>query len=187
MAKQQVAVKQARTVPIVRNGQTALTKYTEEVHKSIVDTVQKGNSITDAALLAGLGRDTVWGWLEKGRREPEKYPEWAQLSADIAKAQANRRVKAVENIVTVGDSQAPGSWQANAWFLERTDPENWGRKDKVEHVGDGTPKTQINTVVLIDGEARETARDLLQRVAGHSGADKSIGSGSGMQLENGDS
>jgi hypothetical protein len=189
-AKKQVAVKPAEVVSVRvphGNGYTiAATKYTPKVHKIIVDTVKKGNSLRDAGLLAGLGKETLETWLYNAKTMPEKYPHFVKLAADIDQARAERRIKAVENIVTVGDSQQAGTWQANAWFLERTDPENWGRKDKIEHVNE-TPRTQVNTVVLIDADARETARDLLKRVAGHSGADIAIGPGSGVQLEDGGS
>jgi hypothetical protein len=190
MARKQVAVKPAKTVmtkvPHGANGHVTVgTKYNAKVHKTIVDTVRKGNSLRDAGLLAGLGMDTLETWLYNAKTMPDRYPHYVQLKADIEKARAERRGKAVENIITVGDSQQAGTWQANAWYLERTDPENWGRKDKIEHVND-SPKTQVNTVVLIDADARETARDLLKRVAGHSGADIAIGPGSGVQLEDGD-
>lgn len=180
-------VQQAPVVEVIRNGQKALTKYTPETHKKILENIKEGVSVTDAGLLAGLGTDTLFTWMEKGRRRADEYPEFAKLVADIEVAKAERRAQAVKNIVTVGNSQQAGTWQANAWYLERTDPENWGRKDKVEHVGNESPQTQINTVVLIDADARETARDLLSRVAGSAGEHKPIGPGSGVQLENGDS
>jgi hypothetical protein len=34
----------------------------------------------------------------------------------------------------------PDDWKAAAFYLERTDPENWGRSTRHEHSGpDGTP------------------------------------------------
>ena len=167
--------------------QVIKTKYSKAVHKKVCQEIAKGVSITDAGLIAGLGKDTIHDWLSKGRHAPGQHPELALLAQDVEVAQAIRRGRAVENIITVGDSQAPGSWQANAWFLERTDPENWGRKDRVEVQGGDKPQTQINTVVLIDGDAREAARDVLQRIAAPSGEHLAIGSGSGVQLEAGDS
>lgn len=189
---QKVKVRQAPTLTqtiIRRDGHKThvRTKYSPDVHKKVIESVKMGRSLTDSGILAGLGRDTLWGWLDQGRKQPDIYPEYAQLVQDIEEAQASRRAEAVDNIVTVGNSQQAGTWQANAWFLERTDPENWGRKDKVEHVGNDTPKTQINTVVLIDSGARESARDLLSRVAGHSGPDLAVGPGGSVQLEDGDS
>jgi len=173
MAQKKIQVKvtkapsvQKRALPPTGPPVVRLTKYSPKVHKTIVNLIKKGNSITDAGLLAGLGKDTIHDWLWKGRREPERYVEFASLANDILVAQAERRADAVDAIVTVGQSQQPGTWQASAWYLERTDPENWGRKDKVEHSGDTGPKTQLNTVVLIDSDAREAARDLLKRIAG---------------------
>lgn len=162
------------------------TLYSKSVHKKIVDSVKKGRSISDSGLLAGLSKDLIWTWLENGRNKPDQYPDFARLSDEIEQAKAERRAQAVDNIVTVGNSQSAGTWQANAWFLERTDPENWGRKDKVEHVNEA-PKTQVNAVVLIDSDTRGTARDLLQRIAGHSSPDLAIGPGGGVQLEDGSS
>lgn len=186
MAKQTIAVKPAKSVEKRTANGIRKTKYTKAVHKKIVDFVRKGNSVTDAGLRSGLGKDLIWYWLECGKKQPERYPEYAQLVADIEQARAEMRGDIVDNIVTVGTSGAPGTWQAGAWYLERTDPENWGRKDKVEHTGERAgPQTQINAMVLIDTDAREAARDLLKRVAGNAGADIAIGPGSGVQLENG--
>lgn len=174
--------------PHATNGSVSVrSKYTPEVKKKVLTALRKGNSIRDAGLLAGLGKDTLDTWLHYGRHQPEKYPHFAELAADVEVARAEMRASAVDNIVTVANSQAPGTWQANAWYLERTDPENWGRKDKVEHVGNDAPRTQLNTVVLIDSDAREAARDLLTRIAGNAGADESVGPGSRLQLEAGDS
>jgi hypothetical protein len=190
MAKKEVSVQKAKTVRgevMTENGRRPYgTKYTKEVHKKLVESVKKGYSLADAGLLAGLGRDTFPSWLHYGRHEAERYPHFAKLAADIEKARAERRADAVDAIVSVGVSQAPGSWQASAWFLERTDPENWGRKDKVEHVND-SPRQQINIGVLLDAETREAARDLLRRVAGNPGEDKSVRPSSRLQLEAGSS
>ena len=192
MPRQEVQVKRAPLREVKRshasNGTiTVRTKYSKQVHKKIVDNIRKGRSVHDSSLLSGLSKYTLDEWLWQAKKEPEKHPEWVQLAQDIEMARAEFRGQALENIVTVGNSQQAGTWQANAWLLERTDPENWGRKDKVEHVGQDTPRQQINTVVLIDADARDTARDLLRRIAGHASPDVAIGPGSGMQLENGDS
>lgn len=186
--KKTVAVKKAKSVVKQTANGKRHTKYTPAVHKKIVDLVRKGNSVGDAGLRAGLGKDVIWVWMEHGRYRPDQYPEMAQLVEDIEEAKAEMRGTIVDNIVQVGTSGAPGTWQAGAWYLERTDPENWGRKDRVEHTGDSArQQTQINTVVLIDADAREAARDLLKRVAGHSGTDVAIGPSGGMQLEDGNS
>lgn len=187
--KKTVAVKQAPRVAVQRpHGVTGTTTsyslYTEEVHRQVCESVAKGRSLKDSGLLAGLGKETLDTWMYQGRHDPEKYPHLAKLVEDIEVARAERRAEAVDAIVQVGQSGQPGSWQSNAWYLERTDPENWGRKDKVEHVNDA-PKQQINQVILVDSGAREAAFDLLERVAGHASPDITVGPGSSMQLEAG--
>ena len=180
-------IKPAKRRMVTVRGQKHPTVYSKTVHKKIVSEVAKGKSVSDAGLLAGLGKDVVWTWLENGRKRPEQYPHFAELVADIEKARAEKRGEIVERIVATGLSGQPGTWQAGAWYLERTDPENWGRKDKVEHVGGSEgPKTQINTVILVDSDAREAARDLLRRVAGHASPDVPVGPGGRLQLEAGE-
>lgn len=186
----QVVVKRAESKPKViehRPGifETVHTKYNDEIHEKIVDSIRQGRSIRDSGLLAGLGIDTLETWLYNGRHTPDKYPHFKKLSDDIEVAKAERRAQAVDNIVTVGNSGQPGTWQANAWYLERTDPENWGRKDKVEHSGEA-PRQQINQVILIDAGAREASRDLLRRVAGDARPDITVGPSGSGELETGE-
>lgn len=168
------------------------TLYSKEMHKKIVDAIRKGASIKDAGILAGLGKDTLDTWLYNGRHEPEKYPHFAKLSDDLETCKAEKRLRLVEQIDQTALSGAPGTWQAAAWRLERDDPKNWGRKDKVEVQNTGGPQTQLNMVVLVDEGIREQARDLLRRVAGPGateiapGPNLALGSGDSMHVEAGE-
>lgn len=51
------------------------------------------------------------------------------------KGRAKAIQKALTNINRAGND--PAHWQANAWYLERVEPELFGRKQKVEHSGPG--------------------------------------------------
>lgn len=177
-----VAVVPAPQEERVVNGRLVKTKFTEETRAKILERIAAGCSVKDAGLLAGLGRDTLEYWLYQGKHEADKYPDFAQLVEDVELARAQRRADAVDRIVQAG--QNSDKWQANAWYLERTDPENWGRKDKVEHVNDA-PRQQINQVVLVDPDAREAAFDLLGRIAGNSRPDITVGPSSRGELEDG--
>lgn len=160
------------------------TRYNEEVHAKIVEAVRNNASRTDAGLMAGLGKDTIHDWIYSARHNGEKFPHLVQLLRDIETAESERNGEIAEMIYQTAMSRAPGTWQAGAWILERRDPGEWGRKDKLEHVNAG-PKQQINQVILVDSGAREAARDLLKRVAGNSSPDITIGPGGSVQLEAG--
>jgi hypothetical protein len=64
------------------------------------------------------------------------------------------------------------NWQARAWYLERSDPKHWGRKDKLEKVikkqpptGDGVdallrsvledPAMREKVTAMLAGKAKE--------------------------------
>lgn len=59
----------------------------------------------------------------------QKDPEWKFLvfTHALEKARANAQTRAVLNVNQAAHTQ----WQAAAWFLERTNPELWGRRDRV--------------------------------------------------------
>jgi len=67
--------------------------------------------------------------------------------AAIEKALATRKMLSIRRIT---NAQA---WQAHAWWLERTDPQTFGRKVALEHSGpEGGPIQQQTTVTRQDFE-----------------------------------
>lgn len=144
-------------------GPTGL--YNQTRHKKIVKAIRKGNSLGTAGQLAGLGKETLHSWLDKARRYPEEYPQFVKLEEDIKLARAEREAEHVAKIERVALGNEKNTWQAAAWYLERTNAEEWGRKDKVSVSADA-PLVQINQVVLSDESARASARDLLRRATG---------------------
>jgi len=159
------------------------SKYCEEVHRIIVDAIADGVTRGDAFRLAGLHVDTGFDWLRAGRKWPEKYPQYVQLGADIDEAEAEARRKMTE--VIVNSAQAAHdprvSLDAAKVYLERRDPDNWGRREKHTIEGGDTPLVQLTQVVLNDGDAREASRALLRRATGLSTGEP-LGLGMGDEL-----
>lgn len=108
------------------------TKLTPEVVKDLITSLQKGATIRDACLCAGISVDSF------NRYEKRS----ADFAASVKKARAKARISALERIAKAGRS---GNWQADAWFLERSDPESWGRREKITIEGN-LPLELVNRV-----------------------------------------
>jgi hypothetical protein len=113
----------------------------------IVAAVRGGSYLDDAASYAGVGERTVYAWLARGRDAEKAYEQGQPINVDeqacLQFQQAVQKARAdavVRNVALIQRAAEDGSWQAAAWYLERTNPRKWGRRDTVEVTGeDGGP------------------------------------------------
>lgn len=112
-------------------GRGRPAKLTDEITRTITQAIAAGNYQRTAMKLAGIGESTFYQWLELGRQGRKPYKEFAE-SVEKAQAQAEAR-----NVAII-EQAASESWQAAAWWLERRFPDDWGRKERVEHGGNVT-------------------------------------------------
>lgn len=102
------------------------SKLTDALQAQLCDHVDKCNSLEDAAALCGLERSTVFRWMQKGREQSRgRYRDFFNA---IEAAKAGRRKKFAATMLTHGFKH----WQALAWLAERTDPERFGLRIKVQ-------------------------------------------------------
>lgn len=101
----------------------APTKLTPEIGEALAKFVRTGNNIDASCALVGVGKRTVYDWLYKGVNDKKgAYHDFAQLM-EKAKAEAE-----AVRVGRIGQAGAAGEWTADAWWLERVNPERWGRK-----------------------------------------------------------
>lgn len=115
---------------------------TREVYDRIVLAVRGGAYLDDAAAYAGVSERTLYAWLARGRDAETRADNGNELSdddrlllgfqRDVARARADATIRNV----TLVQQAAQTSWQAAAWWLERTNPRKWGRHETVEITGD---------------------------------------------------
>lgn len=126
------------------------TKLTQELHDRIVPLISAGTPLKHAAKACGISDRSLGYWLRIGRAKPNS-PHGALFSA-IEKARSERIAECVARIVSVGrgglvtqktttikpdgteiivEKKSTPEWTALAWFLERTDPENFSSDRKV--------------------------------------------------------
>lgn len=116
-------------------------RLTPEVHSKIITALRAGNYVETSAAFAGISRPTLYRWLEKGDRALDKLELEEELTEneiaylnfrnDVEEARAQASVRAVSLI----NQAAQNSWQAAAWWLERTNPKLWGRQIRTEISG----------------------------------------------------
>lgn len=89
-------------------------KYTEDNVKAFVEAIKIGVKIKNACELIGINQDTYFTWVKE-------HPEFSDL---IKRARGERTREALMVI----RKAALKSWQAAAWYLERTFPDQYGLK-----------------------------------------------------------
>jgi hypothetical protein len=125
-----------------RKGNTY--KFVEETAKRILLSIRGGNFPEVAAAAAGISRATLLDWLKRGRRGAS--PALRDFAAEYEKAEAQAEEMAIAGITGAGRRD----WRAYAWRLERQHFNRWGRRDKVEHVGeDGAPLAAPQVVLYM--------------------------------------
>lgn len=100
------------------------SKLTEEVQNRILRAVQAGNWLETASAYAGVDASTVRRWIAKGEADDAEEP-YRSFCAAIKQARAEAEIRAVALIQKAAQD---GTWQASAWYLERSHPDRWGRK-----------------------------------------------------------
>lgn len=108
----------------------AKLKLTPELEEEILNLIRAGNYAKDACLAVGIDESTYYRWIRTGKEA--KSGKLYKFYQSIQKARAFARALKLEKIQDAIDD---GNWQAAAWWLERTDPDHWGRRQRVEVEG----------------------------------------------------
>jgi hypothetical protein len=116
-------------------------KLDEQMHEKIVRDLRRGSYQKVAAQKAGIGWSTFTAWISRGEMEEARVAEGFdpieseqkyllfKRDVDIARAAAE-----IEAVGEVRDAGKNGSWQASAWFLERSFPQRWARHRDIEEI-----------------------------------------------------
>jgi hypothetical protein len=101
----------------------------------LLQALSNGNYVETACAFAGLAPSTVHRWLQRGRAEKERQEQgiapdpqeapYIELCNAVEKARATA---VIGNMQVIQQAARAGQWQAAAWFLERTMPQQYGRR-----------------------------------------------------------
>lgn len=127
------------------------SSLTPEVHKDFIEATRAGSHISEAAAYAGIGERTAHAYLRRGSEaflrgattEDTDDPDWSYLhfQQSFLDAKGKAKVEAVGIVrsvmrgnLKVGDVTVEVSaelqFRAATWYLERSDPEQWGRVNR---------------------------------------------------------
>jgi transposase len=110
----------------------------------------------DAAAHAGIAYSTLASWNARGRRELERTangekpdPKEAPFVEILEAVEKARAEATVRNVTLISRAAQDGTWQAAAWWLERTQPRKYGRRTEVTGP-DGGPMEHNVTVADLE-------------------------------------
>lgn len=127
---------------------------------TIIDLVRNNRNYTTAAREAGIGERTFYIWRARGETEINRLAAggrprpsesiYLRFAQDLEKARGEAFGYAVEQVRRA----MPDSWQAAAWWLERTAPNEYGRANRMIVTGaDGGP-VEVNVTARDELVAR---------------------------------
>lgn len=106
------------------------TKLTPEVQTRIIDALRAGNYIEAACGYAGITTQTYWQWIAKADQSGPRMSLYADFRDAATKARADAEIRNVGFIQKI--AQDGRTWQASAWWLERSFPTRWGRMQRTQ-------------------------------------------------------
>lgn len=104
-----------------------MVRFNEELTKKICQKIATGVPINHSCASVGISRSQFYEWYRRGKQA--KRGKYHDFYEKVEKAKADAISLRVARINKAGEN---GNWQADAWYLERIDPEHFGKKDKVQ-------------------------------------------------------
>lgn len=95
----------------------------EEAREKVLQYISRGMTRRAACAMVGIHENTIRRW--ELDEEDSEFGERLRLAGLLAQAHWE------ESIHTA----AHDDWRAAAWLLERRDPENWSKRQRIEHSG----------------------------------------------------
>ena len=141
-SKTELEVKEVADEEIEIVGEAPLgrpTKMDPDTKKKLNTALQIGLSQKKAAIYAGIGETTFYRWQKKAididqecHGNPDNIKDVADLELwefweSIKKAKVDGEINHLGNITNAANN---GVWQASAWFLERSNPNDWSKREK---------------------------------------------------------
>lgn len=128
-------------------------KLDDAMITALTTIISKGNYYQDACAICDVTEGTFYQWVRLAKEDEDKGlteqdSVYLKLSYGIKRARAQARANMVSVIVEAATVKK--EWLPAITYLERTDPANWGRKDRIQPE-DTRERVKTFVFVLPDG------------------------------------
>ena len=130
--------------------------------QNVIAALKVGHYVERAAKLSRVNPSTIYIWkqkgeeerrrLEKGEKKTEAGQKYLKILEEIESAQEQAAHRA---LITIQKASQDGSWQAAAWYLERTDARHYGRKTILVGHDEGPVQVQAVSAESVDAKLKE--------------------------------
>lgn len=148
-----------------------VTAITPDKIEVLCRALMMGNTHTNACRLAAINYDLFRRWMALGgyplgggknsvQIDPDEAEEpYASFAQSVVQAKAVAEERAINQVIAAGDRD----WKAAAWYLEKTNPDEWAPEKKNASIQIGTtsgvqiflPDNGRGDKEIIEGEIRE--------------------------------
>ena len=126
----------------------------QDLKERLLEAIRLGMYTEHACAYAGITSATFRNWRKLAEDGVEPYKSfWISVS----KAEADAIVRRVARIEQAGKD---GSWQADAWLLERKYPDKFGKRDKLQLQGDPNAPVEIE-LNWADGKKLDREKEII--------------------------
>jgi hypothetical protein len=108
------------------------TDLNPELQQQLVTVLSSGVPIKDACAYVGISDVTYYNWMNRGQKARKGDERFVEFFNAATRARVAGRLSAV---TVIRKSIQDGNSEDARWFLERSDPANWGRKDVLIQLG----------------------------------------------------
>lgn len=119
--------------------------------RRVIGALTAGHYLERAARLAQVGASTIHYWKHEGKKERDRVDaggkptdrgqKYLGILEAIERAQDQASHKAMLSIMEAAQN---GTWQAAAWYLERTDPEHYARRTLIAGHDNGPVQVSVS-------------------------------------------
>jgi transposase-like protein len=129
-----------------------LTRSNDVKVQALTEALSAGHYMERACRMAGLSQSTVYRWLQEAEKIKTQAADETELTEserhylELSDAILKARDKAAHRaMVSIQKASQKGTWQAAAWYLERTDPNHYGRRTQIS--GPDSQPVKVNVTV----------------------------------------